>query len=102
MQKPHVEEEVDPGKGEGDGADLPVQARSFSTKEFVASHEESEDVDEGVKEENNWKLGSPPLDVLELAPDWLKFPVEKEKNHSRYIEQKKKPSEGWVVCIQPL
>ena len=53
VQEPHVEEKVDPGKGEGDGTDLPVQARSLSPNEVVARHEESEGVDESVKEENS-------------------------------------------------
>ena len=102
VQEPHVEKEIDPGQGDGDRAELGFKAGDFVPDKAVAGGEDGEGVDEGVKEENNWKLGSPPLDVLELAPDWFEFPVEKEENHSRYIEQKKKPSEGWVVCIQPL
>ena len=54
VQEPHVEEQVDPGEGEGDGTDLPVQAGVVGPKEVVGSHEESEAVNKSVKEENSW------------------------------------------------
>ena len=53
VQEPHVEEEVDPGKGDGDGTDLPVQARAMSPKEFVRSYKDGKGVNESVKEENS-------------------------------------------------
>ena len=58
VQEPHVEEEVDPGKGDGDGTDLPVNAGAIGPKEVVGSNEESEAVNESIEEENGW-----------LAPD---------------------------------
>ena len=54
VQEPHVEEQVDPGKGEGDGTDLPVQAGVVGPKEVVGSHVESEAVNKSIAEENSW------------------------------------------------
>jgi len=97
VQEPHVKEEVDPGQGDGDRAELGFEAGDFVPDKAVAGGEDGKGVDEGVKEENKWELGSPPLDVLELTPDWLELPVEEEENYSCNIEKKKKPSESCIV-----
>ena len=54
VQEPHVDEQVDPGEREGDGTDLPVQARAGGPKEVVESHEERQGVNKSIKEENSW------------------------------------------------
>ena len=77
VQEPHAEEKIDPGKSDGDGADLPVQARAVSPKEVVGSNEESEGVNESVKEEYSRQVT--PLPRLQLAPDWPVFLVHKEE-----------------------
>ena len=87
VQEPHVEEEVDPGKGDGDGTDLPVQARAMGPKEVVGSNEEREGVNESVKEENSWQVQSLPLAHLQLAPDWLVLLVHKEEYNSRKVQR---------------
>ena len=78
VQEPHVEEQVDPGEGEGDGTDLPVQAGA-SPNEVVGSHEESEDVDEGIKEEDGRQGWPFQLECLQLAPDGLVLLGRKEE-----------------------
>ena len=97
-----MKKEVDPGQGDGDRVELGFKAGDFVPDEAMAGREDGERVDEGVKEENNWKLGSPPLDVLDLAPNWLELSVEKEKNYPNDIEEKKKTFEGCIVIVQPL
>ena len=54
VQKPHVQEQVDPGEGEGDSTDFPVDARSVRPKEVVGSHKESEAVNKSIKEKYSW------------------------------------------------
>ena len=102
VQEPHVKKEIDPGEGDGDCAELGFEAGDFVPDKAVAGGEDGERVYEGVKEENDWKLGSLPMDVLELAPNRLVLAVEKEENYSRDIEKKKKPFEGCIVRVQPL
>ena len=38
VEQSHVKKEVDPGEGDGDGTDLPLQARPLLPDEMVASH----------------------------------------------------------------
>ena len=64
VQEPHVEEQVDPGEGEGDGTDLPVQAGA-RPNEVVGGHKESQDVDEGIKEEDSRQGWPFPLECLQ-------------------------------------
>jgi hypothetical protein len=97
-----VKEEVDPGQGDGDRAELGSEAGGFRPGKAMAGGEDGERVHEGVKEENDRKLGSPPMDVLELAPNRLVLAVEEEENYSYDIEGKKKNFEVCVVCVQPL
>ena len=81
VQEPHVKEEIDPGQGDGDRTELSFEAGDFREDKAVAGGEDGKRVHEGVKEENNRKLGSPPMDVLELAPNRLVLTVEEEENY---------------------
>ena len=102
MQEPHVEEEVDPGKCDGNGTDLPVQARAIGQKEVVGSDEESKGVNESIEEENS-RQGRPlPLAHLQLAPDWLVFLVPKEEYDSCGIQRKKDDPEVSVEKGKPI
>ena len=96
VQEPHVEEQVDPAEGDGDGTGLPVQAGTLSPKEIVASYKESESVNERVKEEDSWEIGSPPLECLQLAPDRTVLLVCKKENDPRDIEHKKDVPEVFI------
>ena len=97
VQEPHVEEEVDPGKGDGDGTDLPVQAGAIGPKEVVGSDEESEGVNESIEEENSRQV--PPL---QLAPDWPVFLVPKEEYDSCSIERQNDDPEVFVEVGKPI
>ena len=102
VQEPHVEEEVDPGKGDGDGTDLPVQARAIGQKEVVGSDEESKGVNESIEEENSRQVWLLQLACLQLTPDWPVFLVPKEEYDSCGIQRQKDDSEVFVEVGKPI
>ena len=59
VKESHLKKEVDPGEGDGDSTDLPLQARSLPPDEMVESHKERKAVDKGIKEEDSGKVRRP-------------------------------------------
>ena len=85
VEKSHLEQQVDPGQRDRDGADLPLEARGVQHK-AMQGEEEGETVDEEVEKEDQGKLRSPKLlHRLQafhcLSPDGIPFTEDKEKDN---------------------
>ena len=115
VEEPHLDEQVDPGEGDGDGSDLPMMEMILGRtqywwnvdnernsylpvkaggvpEEVVAGHKEPQAVDEKVEEEDKRQLWfSEVPHFFETFPhlplDWMKFTVQEENDYSCQIEE---------------
>ena len=106
VEEPHLDEQVDPGEGDGDGSNLPIMKMILGRTQFwwsvdigrnsslpveaggvpekvVAGHKESQAVDEKVEEEDKRQLWFSKVPhffktFLHLPLDWMEFTVHEE------------------------
>ena len=106
VEQPHLDEQVDPGDGDGDGSNLPkmkmILGRTRNSylpveaggvpEEVVTGHKEPQAVDEKVEEEDKWQLWFSEVPhffetFLHLPLDWMEFTVQEENDYSCQIEE---------------
>ena len=103
VKESHLQKEVDPGEGDGDSTDLPLQAGSLLPDEMMESHEERESVDKGIKEEDGRQVRRPfPMEYLQLAEDWLVLLAHKEEHKPGGVQHEEGVPEAFVAMCKPV
>ena len=95
VEESHVQEEVDPGQGDGDSSNLILEAR-WLPDEVVGYQIHGEAVDEVVTQEDEWQIWFSPLDPLHMIPKIYDFTIPKEENNSCNIQHQHNDAEDLI------
>ena len=99
VQEPHVDEKVDPGEGDRDGAGLPFYAGSHFAggAEVVDGDVHCEGVDDEVQDKGDRKLWFLPIELYVLEDRGV-FSIVEEEDDSEEVEDKDEDAENHVCC----
>ena len=97
VQEPHVDEKVDPGEGDRDGAGLPFHAGPdfAGGAEVVDGDVHCEGVDDEVQDKGDRKLWFLPIELYVLEDRGV-FSIVEEEDNSEEVEDKDEDAEHHV------